>query len=116
MHKTKQVSLTLFLQLYTCDELRNLAPFVQFKNMKNTHGRVLTLLKVTLLHGCFSRFVNCTNCTKSRNVSHMLLSTIIFSYYYVTLILTKFLMFGQKILSFRTNVFWNLKRVCKFIK
>ena len=30
-----------------------------------------TLLKVTLLHGCFSRFLNCTNGTKSRNASHM---------------------------------------------
>ena len=29
------------------------------KNMKNTHGRVLFL--VTLLHGCFSSFLNCTN-------------------------------------------------------
>ena len=26
-----------------------------------------TLLKLTLLHGCFSRFLNCTNATKSRN-------------------------------------------------
>ena len=30
-----------------------------------------TLLKVTLLHGCFSRFLNCTNGTKSRNASHV---------------------------------------------
>ena len=30
--------------------------------------------KVTLLHGCFSRFLNCTNGTKSRNVSHLELS------------------------------------------
>ena len=37
------------------------------KNVKNTHGGVLTLL-----HGCFSRFLNCTNATKSRNASHML--------------------------------------------
>ena len=35
------------------------------KNVTNTHGGVLllgkpaTLLKVTLLHGCFSRFLNC---------------------------------------------------------
>ena len=29
-----------------------------------------TLLKLTLLHGCFSRFLNCTNGTKSRNASH----------------------------------------------
>ena len=41
--------------------------------MKNIHGGVLilrlqpaTLLKLTLLHGCFSRFLNCTNATKSR--------------------------------------------------
>ena len=45
------------------------------KNVKNTHGGVLllvkpaTLLKVTLLHGCFLRFLNCTNGTKSRNAS-----------------------------------------------
>ena len=45
------------------------------KNMKNTHGGVLllvkvlaksaTLLKVTLLHGYFSHFLNCTSVTKS---------------------------------------------------
>ena len=40
------------------------------KNVKNTHGGVLLLvkLKVTLICGCFSRFLNCTNGTKSRNV------------------------------------------------
>ena len=39
------------------------------KSLKNTHGRVLFLvkLKVRLLHGCFSRFLNCINGTKSRN-------------------------------------------------
>ena len=30
-----------------------------------------TLLKLTLLHGCFSRFLNCTNGTKSRNAPHI---------------------------------------------
>ena len=34
------------------------------KNVKNTHR-----VKVTLLHGCFSCFLICTNNTKSRNVS-----------------------------------------------
>ena len=40
------------------------------KIVKNTHGGVLLLvklqasLKVTLLHGCFSRFLNCANGTK----------------------------------------------------
>ena len=41
------------------------------KPVKNTHEGMLllvsaTLLKVTLLHGCFSRFLNCTNGAKSR--------------------------------------------------
>ena len=44
-------------------------------NMKNIHGGLLLspaiLLKVTLLHGCFSRFSICLNGTKSRNASHM---------------------------------------------
>ena len=30
-----------------------------------------TLLKVTLLHGCFSLFLNGTNGTKSRKASHL---------------------------------------------
>ena len=37
------------------------------KNVKNTHGGVLILLKLTLPHGYFPRFLNCTNSTKSRN-------------------------------------------------
>ena len=48
------------------------------KNAKNNQRGVIflvklqgpaTKLKVTLLHGCFSRFLNCTNGTKSRNPS-----------------------------------------------
>ena len=34
--------------------------------------QLATLLKVTLLHGCFSRFLNSANSTKSRNVSHVI--------------------------------------------
>ena len=30
-----------------------------------------TLLRVTLLHGCFLRFLDCTNGTKLRNASHI---------------------------------------------
>ena len=42
------------------------------KNVKNTHGGVLLLvLKVTLLHGCFSRILYCTNDTKFRKASHL---------------------------------------------
>ena len=60
--------LTENLQETNCDALRDLLPFVQLKKHENTHGGVLLLaLKVTLLHGCFSRFLNCTNVTKSRN-------------------------------------------------
>ena len=29
------------------------------------------ILKVTLLHGCFSRFLNCTNGAKSQKASHI---------------------------------------------
>ena len=36
-------------------------------NVKNTHG----FSKVTLPHGCFSRFYNFSNGTKSRKASHM---------------------------------------------
>ena len=45
------------------------------KNVKNTNGGVLLLVKlqasITLFHGFFSRFLNCTNGTKSRNASNM---------------------------------------------
>ena len=53
------------------------------KNVKNTDGVVLllvklqtkacNLLKVTLLHISFSRFLDCTNGTKSRIASTFLL-------------------------------------------
>ena len=52
-----------------CGALRDLVPFVQF--MKNTYGGALLLVKVTLLHGCFPRFLNCTNGTKLRRASQL---------------------------------------------
>ena len=47
-----------------------------FKNVKNIRGGVLLLVKLqlpvtSLLYGWFSRFLNCTNETKSRKVSNM---------------------------------------------
>ena len=60
-----------------CDALRNLVPLVQFKKREKhpwrsvNLSRVAGLLKLTLLHGCFLRFLNCTNGTKSRNASHL---------------------------------------------
>ena len=65
-----------------CDALRDLVPFVQFKKHENHPWRSVnfskfaglksaTLLKLTLLHGCFSRFLNCTNTPKSRITPEM---------------------------------------------
>ena len=48
--------------------------FYNLKNVKSTHGGVLILvklLKLTLLHGYFSRFLSCTNGKKSRNAPHL---------------------------------------------
>ena len=43
------------------------------KRRENTDGGVLllTLLKVTLFHGCFSRLLNCTNGTKTNKASQI---------------------------------------------
>ena len=60
--------------LDNCVALRDLVPFVQFKkrgkhpwrtvNFSKVAGlKSVTLLKLTLLHGCFSRFLNYTNST-----------------------------------------------------
>ena len=70
----------LYVKHFTCDALHNLVPFVQLKKPeKNMHGGVLLLvqlqakslqlLKVTLLHGCFLHFLNCTNGTKTSNMN-----------------------------------------------
>ena len=55
-----------------------------FKNVKNTHGGVVILVKlqakacnftkINTLPSIFSRFLNCTNGTKSRNASQKSLS------------------------------------------
>ena len=66
------------LKFEKCDALRNLVPFVRFKKREKlpqrnvNFSKVTTLLKLTLLHGCFSRFLNCTNGTKSCNAPQML--------------------------------------------
>ena len=49
-----------------CDALRDSVPLVQFKKLQ-----AATSLKETLLHGCFSGFLNSTNGTKSHKASHM---------------------------------------------
>ena len=65
-----------------CGALRDLVPFVKFKkrekhpyrnvNFSKVAGfQSATLLKLTFFHGCFSRFLNCANGTKSRNAPHI---------------------------------------------
>ena len=63
-----------------CDTLRNLVALVQYKKRKkhpwrsvnfSKVGETATLLKLTLLHGCFSCFLNCTNASKLCNASQM---------------------------------------------
>ena len=63
---------------HICGALRDLVPFVQFKLREKypwrsvNFSKVAGLLKLTLLHGCFSSFLSCTNGTKSPNASHKL--------------------------------------------
>ena len=52
-----------------CDALRDLVAFVQFKKREKHLWRSVTFSKVS---GCFSRFLNCTNATKSSKASHLL--------------------------------------------
>ena len=57
--------------------MRDLVPFVKFKKLEKRSWRSVpllkpeTLLKATLIHGCFSRFLNCTNGRTSRKSSYM---------------------------------------------
>ena len=79
-----------------CAALRDLLPFAQLNNCEKhpwksaTFSKVAgfkpaTLLKVTLVHGCFSRFLIYTNGTKLRNALQTTISSHITS------------SFGQKI-------------------
>ena len=75
------LKLVAFGYLYICAVLRDLVPFVQFEKREkipmeecyfsNVAGlKPTTLLKVTLLHGRCSRFLNCANGTKLHNATH----------------------------------------------
>ena len=82
-HLCSIYSKSKYLRQFICDViLRDLVPFVQFKKREKHQWRSVsfskvlgfqpaTLLKVTLLHECFSRFLLCTNGTKSRKTSHI---------------------------------------------
>ena len=45
--------------------------FARFGTICTILKKPATLLKITLLHGCFSRFLNCTNGTKSYKASYL---------------------------------------------
>ena len=70
---------------YICDAWRDLVPFAQFKKREKHLWKKVTfcdtlsstpatVLKVILLHGCFTRFLNCT---KLRALSHLCLKYLI---------------------------------------
>ena len=56
-----------------CGALSDLVACAQFKKREKQPWRSVTfsLLKVTPLHGCFSRFLSYTNGTKSRKAPHI---------------------------------------------
>ena len=56
------------LSMLICEALRDLVAYVQSKKREkhpwksvNFSFKPATFLKLTLLHGCFLRFLNCTN-------------------------------------------------------
>ena len=74
------VIIELVRMFLKCGALHDLVPFVQFKKREKHPWRSVNFskvagfslqLKLTLLHGCFSRFLNCKNCTKLRNASQI---------------------------------------------
>ena len=65
----------LFFFFFFFHALRNLVPFAQFKNCVNSSGGVILFVKLQAkasIHGCFSCFLNYTNCTFSRKASHLI--------------------------------------------
>ena len=80
----------------------DLIPFVQFKKREK---HPLEILKVTLLHGCFLRFLNWTNGTKSHKISHMKIYLECGKLYY-PLSSTKWWWFVTK-----SCIFWSIYKV-----
>ena len=76
MEYRKRIQTKPLFYYVTCDALRNLVPFVQFKNPKENNEEVLLLVKLhakwsntlkQLVGKTFSRFLNCANSTKCEN-------------------------------------------------
>ena len=64
------------LQNVKCDALRDLLPFVQLKIKRSEEHPWRSVLlvklgKVSVVSGCFSRFLSCTNGPISRKASHI---------------------------------------------
>ena len=75
-HMTPHLTLQLCLpneKDIKCDALGDLVAFVQFKKREKHPWRSVNMSKVAgcFLHGCFSRFLSCTNATKSGNESQI---------------------------------------------
>ena len=51
--------------------MRDLVLLVQFEKREKNPWRSVSFSKVTILHRCFSRFLNCTTGTKSSNAAPM---------------------------------------------
>ena len=56
---------------FICYTLRDLVPFIQFKKREKQEWRGITFSKSNTPHGCFPRFLNCTDGNKWRKASHM---------------------------------------------
>ena len=54
-------------KIHSCDALPDLVSFVQFKKREKHSWRSVNFSKVAgCFHGCFSRFLNCTNGTQNK--------------------------------------------------
>ena len=81
--KTGHLTINNRVLFHNCGALRDLLTFVQYKKREKHPWRSAnfskvtgltpaTLLKLTFLHGCFSRFLNCTNSTESRKAPQII--------------------------------------------
>ena len=95
----------IFWVFNLCDSLHNLVPLVQIKKRGKHPWRSALLvklqafsphLKLTLLHGWFSSFSNCTNGTKSRKTLHIHLQS---KFYELDYVYSNYLQMPHKILQ-----------------
>ena len=69
---------SLIIPIINCDALRDLVAFVEIKKCENTHGGVSLLAACNFTNSksppcVFFMFFNCTNVTKSRNTSQLVI-------------------------------------------